>query len=719
MIKNNKGKIAIMQIMLLIVGIVAISYAIGGEIGFVSGEEDEKRSQADLPIGATTPSVTSLNLLTGPKDDPVEKWNFNSETNVWEKPGSEETIKPEHLSKVAEEYGVAESTSAGVGGGGSWGAGALQGLKWAATAAAMVQFLGPLAGIEDTGELNALTYAAATASFTAGLLDKGLTGEGWTRGATKWGITIAVAVVIYYATYEETSYRIATFDCKAWQPAEGGENCEPCNNQGILSCSEYQCKSLGQNCKLLNDESTGRQLCVDSGQGDVEPPVIEPNDMVLTEGYEYNPVEVTSTTGRGVEIVDESAPNDPEGKCIKAFTPLTFGISVSEPAMCRIGYIRRDNFEDYDYDFGESFYDYNHTQTLNLPSAEAAEAENLTIYNNNDFNLYVKCKDGNGNENEGDFVFKFCVDQGPDTTPPLIEETSFINNRPVSHDQTELNFTAYINEPADCRWDTDNRAYDDMVNEMTCAQTTDDSTIINGKALYACDTTLTGIKSEQENKYYFKCRDQPLADNETDRNTNTESQPKDGFVIVGTRQLYIDEVGPKNETVRDSTDAVKVTLTAETSAGYNEGEAICFYGEEGEPANIQFFNTDSYTHSTDIFLLEGEYEYTIKCVDLGGNSDTKTVRFEVESDSNAPIVVRAFKETANLKITTSEAAECVYDVTDCGFLFEDGLAMTAGEQNTHYTEWNAKTKFYIKCKDEYGNKPSPNQCSAIIKPLEQ
>ena len=74
----------------------------------------------------------------------------------------------------------------------------------------------------------------------------------------------------------------------------------------------------------------------------------------------------------------------------------------------------------------------------------------------------------NGNHNTANFVFKFCVEEGPDTTPPLIVTTNLLNNMPIAHNQTETDLDVYTNEPADCRWSRLDQSYKEMENNMTC-----------------------------------------------------------------------------------------------------------------------------------------------------------------------------------------------------------------------------------------------------------
>jgi hypothetical protein len=282
---------------------------------------------------------------------------------------------------------------------------------------------------------------------------------------------------------------------------------------------------------------------------------------------------------------------------------------------------------------------------------------------------------------------------------------------PIAYNQSSIDLEVYVNEPADCKWSHTDQSYDNMEEEMVCSSSVFE---MNAQMLYKCSTTLTGLKDRVENKFYFRCKDQPSAE-EADRNVNTESYE---FVLIGTQPLIIDSVGP-NETIKDSTESVKVTLEAITSAGYNEGEATCYYSDTGETESyIMFFETQSHEHYQDLWLPEGDYEYFIKCIDLGGNSDIEKVNFRVESDSSPPIILRAYHEETYLKLVTNEKAECVYDNVDCSYLFDDGISMSVVDDINHFTDWNTKIKFYVKCRDEYSNQPFPDECSIIARPFE-
>jgi len=592
--------------------------------------------------------------------------------------------------------------------------GILQSAIWAGTAYLAVVMIGGLFGLDDakTKSIAAATSAGfglgrgaftfAESTWAPDILSKfpgGATGFGWTMG-------IMSAAIVFYMTYKDTDEEKIQYTCESWQAPTGGKYCEECNKQSILPCSEYQCRSLGQACQIVN-VGTVEEKCVWVNPKDVNFPTIEPWINALMSGYRYTPDNTISPPDRGVKIENMNTTN----KCVAAFTPLTFGITTNEPAQCKIDYLRKQKFAEMEFWFGGSqLFRQNHTQILSLPGKAAYEAENIEINNNGNYELFVKCQDANANYNTASFVFKFCVDEGPDTTAPAIITTSLINGMPISNNKSSVDITVYVNEPSECKWSHQDEDYKDMDTTMTCSSSVIE---MNAQMLYECKTTLTSLKNNEENKFYFKCKDRPKAV-ESSRNTNTDSYI---FTLKGTIPLVLNKAGP-NGTVKDATDPVKVTLTAETSAGAEEGKSTCYYNEEDSEDDkyIEFRNTNSHKHSQDLYLATGSYTYYIKCVDLGGNTDKKTVNFKVESDSEAPTVVRAYHEETSLKIVTNEESTCVYDPLNCNYLFEDGLPFTTLNGINHFTEWDTTKNFYVKCKDKYGKQPTG--CSIIVRPFE-
>jgi len=517
---------------------------------------------------------------------------------------------------------------------------------------------------------------------------------------TGWG-GVAVGGLVAIILFKKETQETITFTCQPWDADTGGKYCDECNKQGILPCSEYQCRSLGQACELVNP-GTDEEKCVWVNRNDVEFPTIEAwDDALISTDYKYSPDNSISPPERGVRIEYIKSTD----KCVPAFTPLAFGITTNEPAKCKLDILRKDSFDDMNFYFSGGLFKTEHSYSLSLPGGSALESEGITAENDGEYEIYTRCQDANGNFNTANFVFKFCVDEGPDTTPPLIVGTTPLNNQPIAFGQSSFDIEVYLNEPSDCSWSHLDQGYNDMTPMTNCKK----SIVQNAQMLYSCEATLEGLKDRVENRFYFRCKD-------LSENVNAESYK---FSLIGTQPLVIGSVAP-NKTIKDSTDTIKVTLEATTSAGYKDGEATCWYKEADadEGDYIMFFETDSYQHSQELWLPKGNYDYSIKCIDLGGNSDTESVSFSVETDTNAPMVVRAYKEETYLKIITNEPAVCVYDVKDCGYTFEDGIKMTTMDDINHYTDWNTKTNFYVKCKDEYEKQPSPDECSIIIRPFE-
>ncbi len=684
--KKRKEIIVLSQIFILIIGIIAIGYSLGSEVKFVSGADTPATTSSDYYY---TSGIES-SLFPGAKSNlPVAKSTSDklveSSSEAWKASGKE-SIPTE----------ATESLWASRGGFKGFKGYLAEGFQWAIIIAGAIYFIAPILGASE-GLTNALTIGAFGGILVGKTAAPYFGGYGTLAG-------VGVGLILFYIFYEQVDQKVVEFTCLPWQAPTGGSKCEECNKQGNLPCSEYQCRSLGQSCELVN-KGTDNEQCVYVNRNDVEYPTIEPWDDALLKDYEYSPDNTISPPDRGVKIEYTLSTS----KCVKAFTPLSFGVSLNEPAMCKIDLERKKNFEDMNFFMSGGLALYNHSYTLSLPGLAALNSENITIQNNGEYELAVKCQDANGNSNTADFVFKFCVEKGPDTTPPLIITTSIPSENPIAYGQTDVDIDVYVNEPSECKWSHLDQTYENMENDMVCSTSVYE---MNAQMLYTCKTTLTGLKDRVENQFYFRCEDSA-------GNTNKESYE---FSLIGTQPLVIDWAKPEDGSIiKDSTESVKVTLEAKTSAGYNEGEATCYYSGTEETADyIMFYNTNSYEHSQDLWLPEGGYTYYIKCLDLGGNSDVETVTFSVESDASPPIVVRALHEETYLRLITDEVARCVYDTKyenyPCDYLFNDGIEMKVIEDINHYTDWNTQTTLYIKCEDSFGNQPLPDKCSIIVRP---
>ncbi len=484
--------------------------------------------------------------------------------------------------------------------------------------------------------------------------------------------------------FEDTKTETISIQCNPWQAPVGGDSCELCQEDG-KDCSEYRCKSLGQNCKLVNEGSVDEK-CISADVNDVNPPYITVNkeEIVWLTDSVNHVNDITEISGRGFEITQEIAP----------FTAVTLVVDTNEYAQCKYDVEHSKPFEEMTQYFGTSSYVKNHNLTFSLPGV-LAEPQALQLTNGGEYQIYVKCQDGNGNANEADYYAKFSIQAGPDFTPPVIELTSIANGAYAPAGINATAFSIYVNEPSDCKWDDANVAYEDMYNDFFCDYSElPTSSLYYG--LYECNTVLSGIEDQRENKYYFRCEDQPNGDS---RNKNMESYE---FSLKGTTELKITSVFPDNEDeLKFSSPVLKIV----TSGGaFGNGNAVCGYNFDDPvyESSIEFLNTNSSVHEQPLFNLSaGEYDIYINCADIAGNKANETAEFSIVVDTYPPQLLQVYTSPGILNIEMDEASSCEYDTTS-SFSYGSGIQMT-GTMTTAHTASIEGDTFYIMCSDSFGN----------------
>ncbi len=677
MIKSSSKLKTYFLILNLVISIIAISALVGAE-ETIPGTTDNKDKPEGTDVDGTIvdPDADGATGIGGGDDTPGGPDDATGDT-------------------------TGGDTTGGPGGTGTIG-GKINSLGWmsAITKAGIFAGIGGSIGNLAGGDDGLLwgSVAGATAGAITGLFEKQL----GTGGAMLLGLGVGAA--IFLATYKKSSTELVEFQCLPWQAPIGGEDCETC--QDFEDCSEYTCKSLGQACAIVNP-GTLEQKCVWQNPHDVNSPTIE--FKKVNKGLTYKPDNSLRPPATGVIINRESE------TCIQAFTPLEFEFNTNEPAQCKIDYNLTTGFDEMSfYVGGDSLLRYNHTETLSLPGPATINAIAPELKNNGEYRLFVRCQDANGNYNQDAYSVSFCVDKGPDTTPPKIVDVNIPSNNPILYDKTNLELEVYLNEPSECNWDREDRDFKDMANEMDCKLNVWE---MNSQNVYTCKADLTGIENRKENKYYFRCKDKPWAE-EGDRNTNSQSYL---YVLLGTQPLNIIEVKPTSETISGEADVIPVFLEIKTDNGHDNGESLCYY-HQGEPSveedYILFSETKSNIHKQRQDLAQGDYTYYLKCIDLGGNTAYNTTTFKVETDREPPMVVRTYKESSELKIITSEKSGCSFSTKDCNFEIEDAILMTTFDSESHTAEWTNNQNYFIRCMDEFNNQPYPNTCSIILKPTQ-
>jgi len=507
------------------------------------------------------------------------------------------------------------------------------------------------------------------------------------------GLIITIAMLVL--GIGKSKKKVVTFNCLPWQAPTGGEDCNKCNG-AEKPCSPYRCKSLGQTCELIN-QGTEDEICFDNSPIDISSPKISPLLGMITEGYRY--IDSGNNFARGFEVTDL------DENCIPEFTNVLFGIKTDKPAQCRIGSSALQTYDEMEDFFGGSnLYLTNHTSTLNLPSPESLRNQyNLTeaqIKELEEINLYVKCKSVIGAVNEAAYTIKTCAKPGPDLTPPYIARTEPDNGAYIKYNATEQFLKLWTNEPANCKWSVERKDYVAMENSMTCETDLEDYGLYG----WGCNTTLD---VSENTDFYIRCRD--LSDN------NNTMEPSAYELVKSESELKIDEIKPTSgEEIIAGTEPMTLTLEAKTSGGAESGKADCSF-RFGETGNyIRFLNTFSSLHSQ-VFtqITSRSYKVYVKCEDVAGNRAENFTEFNVEIDTSAPIIARAYYDE-DLTVVTNEDSRCGYSFTDtrCRFDIENSTLMS-GTKKTHSADWQTDSTYYIKCEDTYGNKPGG--CSIIAR----
>ena len=497
-----------------------------------------------------------------------------------------------------------------------------------------------------------------------------------------WIVIIVVVifiVVMMILGVGDTETVTVNFDCQAWEAPLGGSQCGKCGEG--QSCSRYQCHQLGQTCEFIN-EGTGNETCVNINPKDVVPPIISFLPGSTAAGYGY------SSLGNGVRI--EGSPE----KCASAFSVMSFGIQLNEPGKCRMDLVGSKSYDSMAYGFGgSSLFSVNQSVAFPVPSLESLGYSSVGPDKQANVTLYVKCMDYSGNKNGQAYTINFCIKPGLDVTEPVV-----VNREPAlgyaKYGITNQNVTLYLNEPANCKWDLDDKDYDSMPNELLCKTNYTDLTILG----WPCSGTMPMDRNEKT--YYVRCTDQPwfAGTNEGKRNKNSKS-----YQLVlkrTTTDLKIDSINVENATIKGGSSPVTVEVVAKTSGGY-DGTAKCQYSFGGN--YVDFFSTFSSTNKQVFELIAGDKTINVKCTDPVGNSANKTVSFNVLIDHVAPEITRVYTSSGNLMVVTNENSECRFVNSDNGCDLTNSSLMS-GTQLSHSLTFDRNRMYGIGCSDQFGNK---------------
>lgn len=131
----------------------------------------------------------------------------------------------------------------------------------------------------------------------------------------------------------------------------------------------------------------------------------------------------------------------------------------------------------------------------------------LEKFDSGGYYLFVSCEDKHGNPEQQQFFVEVNVaNDTEDTTAPSIVAFSPENNKMIAADAATVPISVYTNEPAECRYDTEDKTYEAMQYALTCQNSIYDLVPVAGGS-YQCTTTLP--ITTDKTLLYMRCADQP------------------------------------------------------------------------------------------------------------------------------------------------------------------------------------------------------------------
>ncbi|MFH1064961.1 MAG: hypothetical protein V1734_00450 [Nanoarchaeota archaeon] len=561
-------------------------------------------------------------------------------------------------------------------------------------------------GAAGTMALPAVTLPATTTGSMAqaAVASSVVPAIGWAIAAVLLAITIILLAIIYSAG-EET--RMVTTTCEPWIAPTGGDDCAKCDIDPLHPCSDYRCRSLGQNCEFIseNEGRTEMGTCYDEDPNDISRPKIkawaEDNHPLglwvrqtgirtdVSNEYTIEALPADAAIQAGYKIKKASG----DGK-LPTFSTLEFGIKTYDNegelrgAQCKYTT---------EYKPGLTFA----TMSNWFPNSYYSKEHNMTIYgltSNKIYEYYIICRGPNGYPKEDEvtppYKISFETGDGVDLeAPAIVDSLSTPPNNGYAKAGDNVVALFYIDEvsPFRCKMSKQDVDYLLMDTNVSCAARSAES-LFAGYGICAANLTL----EQGANTFYIRCKDQPISGN--DPNIMDESYV---YTVTQSKPLNINNILPPAGTI---TYLRNVTMQVATEKGVSNGKAICSYDGRSTaillPLTDTFFKTNENYHEQ-LFsgLPRGFYNFRIDCYDEAGNEASAITNFSVEADMAYPNVIAMYKDAAGLHITLDEQASCEYSNSR----FTYGSGTTASTESASATFPATMTKYYIICKDKSSN----------------
>jgi len=559
-------------------------------------------------------------------------------------------------------------------------------------------------------------------------------------GVALMTLLVIFAAVLARCTDEEK--RDVEFQCSNWEVPQGGADCYKCHTKqsemGLLpdpfvtnlygskelfdslqglqdtdlesslaniedlmvekpgyECTPQLCVSLGKSCEFF--QTVNGPACVEVLSSDVNSPVLEVKEV----SYECNKAAPDSVGGCDYSSNSENLQLngfiDDVNNSLKIVLKTKDSASgLDDIARCKLSDLQSATYDTMDSGFLEG-------DQLSIEHTLYYDA----LKQGQEFNYYVRCQDAspNANTNDRSFTINFKVANQPDMTPPTV--TGFSpepGQNYVKFGDIDTEITVYVNEETllgnqgGCRWSKFPQVpFDQMDNYLSCG---------SGGLVHAteCNGILKDVQLGQ-NDYYIKCSDREGNNNTQDWPNGIDFGGFNSYVVYGTENLTIGSVDCFQGDGLSCGEKIygdNFTLKVSTFGGGDTGKSICKYNLN-DIGWVAFVNTNL-SESNQPFgpgLLEGMYNFGIKCEDFVGNLDQKELSVEVYVDREKPLIERVYLEGYKLVVETSEDSRCSYDLNES---YLNPVEFTNTGFDYHSVDYTGSDYYVIGCEDLFGNR---------------
>jgi len=286
--------------------------------------------------------------------------------------------------------------------------------------------------------------------------------------------------------------------CFPWRAPWGNEDCSLCAAEPGKPCTEYRCRSLGQQCVFSMDKGEG--VCAAA-------PAVSERTLVVSSGGLDEGVTVAEDDDRFCPGVKTSRLVPP----VRSDVPVSFGVSVSEASKCVVSVIPSclgiDPAELVGADvlgpgslpdiaMSDGDVRASHQVSIIFPSPAVSKFDSLQ--------LYVNCVSPEGRVNRDTFSYRFDVVEGADAQGPVVLQV--VPDVVLRGESVPV--ALYASERiSECRYAFVREDYDVMANASCPASDITDVNYVPGAPLgsYPCEFNVTApVEAEV---LFVQCKD--------------------------------------------------------------------------------------------------------------------------------------------------------------------------------------------------------------------